>query len=120
MKDQIRGGVSMRLVSIPQGSIIKLKFGPSLGHEQTGYRPAVVISNPDFYRVSRMTRIMPISNSAHAFPLHIPLDGRTKTTGSILTEHLQTVDLNAREFDYIEKCPKDKVDLAIELLTESL
>ncbi|MFC6293757.1 type II toxin-antitoxin system PemK/MazF family toxin [Lactiplantibacillus daoliensis] len=110
----------MRLVSIPQGAIIKLNFSPSMGHEQVGFRPAVVISNPDFYRVSRLTRVLPISNREQTFPLHIPLDGRTKTTGSILTEHIRTVDLNAREFTYIEKCPQDKVDLALELLAESL
>lgn len=109
----------MRLVSIPQGAIIKVNFSPSMGHEQAGFRPAVVISNPDFYRVSRLIWVLPISNRATKFPLHIPLDGRTKTTGSILTEHIRTIDINAREFDYIEKCPQDKVEAALEILSES-
>lgn len=30
---------------VKQGDIIKLNFNPQAGHEQFGYRPAVVLSN---------------------------------------------------------------------------
>ena len=33
---------------VRQGDIIKLNFNPQAGHEQAGYRPALVISN-DFF-----------------------------------------------------------------------
>jgi mRNA interferase MazF len=33
---------------VKQGDIIKMNFNPQRGHEQAGYRPAVVISN-DFF-----------------------------------------------------------------------
>ena len=33
---------------VKQGDIIKLDFNPQAGHEQAGYRPAVVLSN-DFF-----------------------------------------------------------------------
>ena len=33
---------------VKQGSIIKISFNPQSGHEQAGYRPAVVISNNFF------------------------------------------------------------------------
>ena len=33
---------------VSQGDIIKVSFNPQKGHEQAGYRPAVVISN-DFF-----------------------------------------------------------------------
>ena len=33
---------------VKQGDIIKVNFNPQAGHEQAGYRPALVVSN-DFY-----------------------------------------------------------------------
>ncbi|MFB9769355.1 type II toxin-antitoxin system PemK/MazF family toxin [Lactiplantibacillus modestisalitolerans] len=104
----------------PKGSIIKFSFDPTLGHEQAGYRPAVIISNEDFQRFTHLVRVMPISNRHAPFPLHIPLDGRTKTTGSIFTEQMKTIDPVSRKVKYVEKCPMDKVNLANEMLIESL
>ncbi len=33
------------MVSFNKGDIIKVDFNPTLGREQSGYRPALVISN---------------------------------------------------------------------------
>ncbi len=33
---------------VSQGDIIKVNFNPQSGHEQAGYRPALVVSN-DFF-----------------------------------------------------------------------
>ncbi|AVK60522.1 toxin MazF [Lactobacillus sp. CBA3605] len=103
-----------------KGSIIKFSFDPTVGHEQAGYRPAVVVSNEDFQRYTTLVRVMPISNRENLFPLHIPLDGRTKTTGSIFTEQMKTIDPIGRHAKYVENCPMDKVDLANEMLAESI
>lgn len=35
---------------VSQGDIIKVNFNPQKGHEQAGYRPAVVVSN-DFFNL---------------------------------------------------------------------
>ncbi|PID86180.1 toxin MazF [Candidatus Gracilibacteria bacterium] len=80
---------------VEQGDIIKVNFNPQLGHEEAGYRPAVVISNNFF------------NKQTNYFPLHIPLDNRTKITGSILCQHVRTLDLDARNYYFVEKLPKD-------------
>lgn len=110
----------MQRDNFPKGAIIKFSFDPTVGHEQAGYRPAVVISNEDFQQFTHLVRVMPISNRKEPFPLHIPLDGRTKTTGSIFTEQMKTIDPIGRKAKYVEQCPIDKVDLANEMLAESL
>ena len=38
---------------VKQGTIIKINFNPQSGHEQAGYRPAVVISNDIFNEKAR-------------------------------------------------------------------
>lgn len=78
---------------VKQGDIIKVNLNPKAGHEQAGYRPAVVISNNTFNKMARLAILCPITNTKNNFPLHIPLDERTKTTGVILCEHIRAVDL---------------------------
>jgi mRNA interferase MazF len=93
---------------IRQGDIIKIDFDPQIGHEQAGYRPALVISND--YAISRHQNVIyvcPITNTNKPYPTHVPLDNRTETTGVVLCEHGKALDLINRECIFVEKCPKD-------------
>lgn len=92
---------------VNQGDIIKINLNPQKGHEQAGYRPAVVISNNIFNEKTRLAIVCPITNTNNRFPLHIPLDNRTKTTGVILCEHVKSLDLNAIDHTVIERLPED-------------
>ena len=40
---------------VKQGTIIKINFNPQAGHEQAGYRPAVVISNNVFNQKTKLS-----------------------------------------------------------------
>ncbi|WP_312699614.1 type II toxin-antitoxin system PemK/MazF family toxin [Sedimentibacter sp.] len=92
---------------VRQGDIIKLDFNPQSGHEQACYRPAVVVSNDFFNSKVNMTIVCPITNTQRPFPLHIPLDNRTVTTGVVLCEHIKALDLNSRTYKIIERIPDD-------------
>jgi len=43
------------------------------------------------------------TNKAHAF--HVKLDKRTKTTGIVLSDQSRTLDIKARNYEFIEKSP---------------
>lgn len=101
---------------VKQGDIIKLSFNPQKGHEQSGFRPALVISNDIFNKNANLTILCPITNTNNNFPLHVPLDKRTQTTGVILCEHIKSLDLNARENIFIEKCPDDILEQVINIV----
>ena len=92
---------------VKQGDIIKLDFSPTSGHEQSGYRPAVVVSNDFAITKTNVVYVAPITNTARHFPLHVRLDDRTKTKGEILCEQVKAVDLNARRFTLVEHLPND-------------
>lgn len=101
---------------VKQGTIIKINFNPQSGHEQAGYRPAVVISNDIFNEKARLSIVCPIINTNNDFPLHVPLDTRTKTTGVILCEHIKALDLNSRTYQVIENLPKDILQNVIDIV----
>ena len=101
---------------VKQGDIVKVNFNLQKGHEQAGYRPAVVISNNFFNQKTRLAIICPITNTDNQFPLHIPLDDRTKTTGHVLCEHVRTLDLNARHCIFVEEIPSDILRKIIDIV----
>lgn len=101
---------------VNQGDIIKVNFNPQKGHEQAGYRPAVVVSNNVFNEKTNLALICPITNTDNKFPLHIPLDKRTQTTGVILCEHIRALDLSARPYDFIEELPHEILTQVINIV----
>ena len=101
---------------VKQGTIIKINFNPQSGHEQAGYRPAVVISNNIFNKKTNLVIVCPITNTNNHFPLHIPLDKRTQTTGVILCEHIKALDLNSRKYQVLEELPKDILENVIDIV----
>ena len=105
---------------VKQGDIIKLNFDPQAGHEQAGYRPALVVSNDFFNEKTNMVIVCPITNTNNQFPLHIPLDKRTRTTGVILCEHIKAVDIRARGYKMIEKLPGDLLSKVIDVVFSEL
>ena len=92
---------------VKQGNIIKVNFNPQRGHEQAGYRPALVVSNDTFNQKTNLALVCPIINTNNHFPLHVPLDDRTTTTGVILCEHIRALDLQIRQYQYVEDIPPD-------------
>lgn len=101
---------------VVQGEIIKISFNPQSGHEQAGYRPAVVVSNNDFNRYTKMALVCPITNTNNSFPLHIPLDNRTITTGVVLCEHIRALDVYNRGYTSVELIPEDILEQIINVL----
>lgn len=95
------------MVRLKQGDIIKLNFNPQSGHEQAGYRPALVVSNDVFHQKTNLVIVCPISNTLNDFPLHVKLDDRTSTTGSILCQHIKSLDVVSRSYVFVEHLPED-------------
>ena len=105
---------------VNQGDIIKINFNPQVGHEQAGYRPALVVSNNTFNANAKLAILCPITTADNKFPLHIPLDDRTQTKGFILCEHVKTVDLKARKYTFVEKIPMDILRRVYDTITAEI
>jgi mRNA interferase MazF len=99
-----------------QGDIIYIEFNPQAGHEQKGKRPALVVSNFTYNRFTKLAMVCPITNTNREFPLHLPLDERTKTTGVIMCEQVKSLDIYARDASYYEKAPTDIIEEALDII----
>ena len=105
---------------VKQGDIIKASFDPNSGHEQAGYRPALVVSNNEFMKRTKLAIVCPITNTDNSFPLHVPLDARTSTTGVVLCEHVRTLDLQSRKSRLVEKVPNDILKLVTDIISAEI
>lgn len=90
-----------------QGDIVFFDLNPVKGHEQSGYRPAVVISTKKFNNFNNMIICCPISSNTKDFPSHYELEDTKKIHGSVLCEHVRSIDYNERNVKYVEKVSKN-------------
>jgi mRNA interferase MazF len=99
-----------------QGDIVYLDFNPQAGHEQKGRRPAIIISNNLYNRISSLTMVCPITHNDKNHPFHIRLDDRTKTDGVIMCEQARMLDLESRMAVFVEKAPIDIISDAVDMI----
>ena len=86
-----------------QRDIVFVDFDPTKGHEQTGIRPAVVISTDIFNQYTKMVILCPITSNDKEFPTHYKLEDTKKVHGSVLCEHVRSVDYEIRNLKFVEK-----------------
>jgi hypothetical protein len=48
-------GSGWRIVRLGHGSVVVVELDPTVGHEQRGVRPCVVVSDPDVIRDQRFS-----------------------------------------------------------------
>jgi len=87
-----------------RGDIIWLILDPRVGHEQSGRRPALVISPSVFTERTGLAVVCPITSKIKGMPFEIILK-QTKTMGAILPIHVRSIDVRARKASFIEKAP---------------
>lgn len=99
-----------------RGDIVYLDFNPTKGHEQSGFRSALVLSSDMFNNFTKMVIICPITTNTKEFPTHYLLRDTKKIKGSVLCEHLRSIDYETRSLKYVEKCSEEDYDNIIELI----
>jgi len=105
---------------VKQGSIIRISFDPVVGSEQSGHRPAVVVSNNFLISKTNIITICPITKGQGKTALNVLLDGRTKTQGAILCAHNRSIDIKKRPYVLIEQLPSDKLEEVLNIIISTI
>jgi mRNA interferase MazF len=98
-----------------RGDFIWLVLDPQVGHEQSGRRPAIVLSRRLFTERTGLAVICPITSKVKGLPFEIRVKSDA-INGAILPIHLKTVDVIARKSQFIGKATKS----ALEQTTEAV
>lgn len=100
-----------------QGDVVLLDFNPTKGHEQRGFRPAVVISTNVFNQNTKMVIVCPITSNNKEFPTHYRLEDVKNIQGSVLCEHIRSIDYEIRNLKFVEKLSDNDFISIITLLS---
>jgi mRNA interferase MazF len=107
-------------MTFSQGDIIKFNFDPTLGHEQAGYHPALVVSKTEFNRNTGQVIVCPITSKTRPFPTRVELGDETQTQGFIICDYIKTIDVEARNPKFVESVPDITLKNVLEILSAIL
>lgn len=88
-----------------QGQVLKLDLDPTLGHEQKGYRPVLVVSATVFNRHAEFCWVVPITTPQKGLPNEIRLPEGLPVYGTLLLSRLRSIDWRARPFSVACSAP---------------
>ena len=109
------------MVRLKQGDVIKVSFNPQQGHEQAGYRPAIIVSNKIMNDHTTVVYACPVTHTNRHSPFHIELKNYVFVDGFVMCEQMKCMDISARncvkvgelnEADVIQII--DRIDMLIE------
>ena len=85
-----------------RGDIVFLDFNPTKGHEQRGYRPALIISPAVYSDRSSLVLFLPITSQQKGYPFEVLLPEGLQTQGVILADQIKSLDWRSRQIKYVE------------------
>jgi len=98
---------------LKKGDLIWVNFNPSLGHEQKGKRPALVVSEMLFNQASGFVWVIPITSQCKGRNDEVYLPKDLPIEGVILFSQIKTLDLSALHYEYICSIGDDFMDQEI-------
>jgi mRNA interferase MazF len=99
-----------------RGDIVKLNFDPTLGREQAGYRPTLIVTTREFNQATRLALACPITSKVKGFNLEVVLPDGLITNGAVLAFQVKTIDWVEHQVKYIESLPDETIEDVISKL----
>jgi mRNA interferase MazF len=82
--------------TIPErGDVVWVDFSPTKGHEQSGLRPAVVVSRFQYNSFSGLILACPITSKRKNYFFEIPIEG-PKGKSFVLADQIRIFDIKER------------------------
>lgn len=78
------------------GDFIWIDLDPTAGHEQSGRRPAIVLSPHTYNTVAGLCVICPITSRARGYPFEVVLPDAAGFSGVVLADQPRTVSWEQR------------------------
>lgn len=93
-----------------RGDAVWLDFNPQSGHEQSGRRPAIVVSPASYNKKVGLALFCPVTNQAKGYPFEVAIPKNKKVSGVVLSDQLKSLDWRARNVEFITKLPDSVIE----------
>lgn len=102
---------------VPQrGDLVAVTFEPQSGHEQSGRRPALVVSNTLFNRHTGLAIVCPLTNTDRNFPFHVAVVNDPNVTGFVMVEQVKSIDFRVRKAKRIGRASDNVLEEVLSIL----
>jgi mRNA interferase MazF len=88
------------------GDIVWLNFNPQTGHEQSGRRPALVISPQEYNEKTDLAIFCPVTSQVKNYPFEVKIPDDLEISGVILSDQIKNLNWKIRKAEFICKLPK--------------
>ena len=93
-----------------RGDIVWLNFNPQIGREQTGRRPAVVLSSGSYNGKVGLLLACPITSQVKGYPFEVAIPPGLKIRGVVLSDQVKSLDWRGRETEFVDRLPASAVN----------
>jgi mRNA interferase MazF len=101
--------VTSRAYCPGRGDVVWISFQPQAGHEQTGFRPALVLSPESYNRKVGLAICCPVTSQIKGYPFEVLIPAGLKVAGVILSDQVKSLDWKARRAARLCTLPEETV-----------
>ena len=92
------------------GDILWVEFGPPIGHEQAGRRPALVVSPRSYNERSSLILVCPITRNVAPWGFKVEIKGDVRIHGVVLADQIRSIDRQVRFVRRVDRVDPETVD----------
>lgn len=99
-----------------RGDAVWINLNPRTGHEQSGKRPALVLSPKAYNKKIGLALFCPITSQIKGYPFEVMIPEGCGITGVILADQVKNLDWRVRKASFICKLAFDVTEEVLEKL----
>ncbi|MGJ3502483.1 type II toxin-antitoxin system PemK/MazF family toxin [Piscirickettsia salmonis] len=93
-----------------RGDIIFLSLDPTLGSEQKGSRPFLVLTSKPYNSKVGLVTGCPVTSKIKGYPFEVELPKNKSVHGAVLVNQLTTKDFRVRDWNHADKLDKKSLE----------
>lgn len=96
-----------------RGDFVRVVLDPRVGREQSGERPALVLTPRRFNAATGYAFVAPVTGTRRGWPFEVPIPAGGRVRGVVLADQTKSIDYAARHVSFLATAPRE---LVIEVL----
>jgi len=97
-----------------RGDFIRVVLDPRVGREQSGERPALVLTPRRFNEVTGYAFVAPVTGTRRGWPFEVPIPNGGLVRGVVLADQTKSIDYVARHVSFLAAAPPELVGMVLE------
>lgn len=88
-----------------RGDIVWIDMNPQSGREQSGHRPAIVVSPAAYNGKVGLALCCPVTSRVKGYPFEVKLPESEAVSGVVLADQVRSLDWRARRAEFAGRLP---------------